>query len=520
MMFFNKKSPIASNAPNLETENLRHRVALLEHAGAKLDLEIKNLKERSDLLDDACGVGLWEALLHNGDAMHAQSVWNWSPEFRRLIGYETEVEFPNIVQSWADRLHPDDAAPTFATFARHLADKTGRARYDVTYRLKVRDGSYRWFRATGGSRHAADGTTIRACGSLTDIHNQKMSELAIAAEAESDRFIIACLKAALGKLADGDLTVQIDVALPEKAQGLKADFNTAIARLSEAMSAVTEDAQTIRSGTSDISAAADDLSRRTEEQAASLEETAAALAEIANTVNRTADGANEAHSAVVSVKGDAEKSGIVTRNAVQAMSEIEKSSHEISQIIGVIDEIAFQTNLLALNAAVEAARAGEVGRGFAVVAGEVRALAQRTADAAKDVKKLISSSSSQVGKGVELVGETGKSFARIAEQITRVDHLVAAIASSVQAQAASLQQVNIAVNQMDQVTQQNAAMVEQSTAASHSLADKAGHLEDLMTRFTVRSVSETSASRHRDDRSEAGRGGSVQKMRRSAGRAA
>ncbi len=485
MIFRNKKQPIANNAFDLEFEKLKERTSQLEKAGSELELEIKNLTERSDLLDDACGVGLWQALLHNGDAMHEQSVWNWSPEFRRLIGYETETEFPNIVQSWSDRLHPDDAAATFAAFAGHLSDKTGRARYDVTYRLKVRDGSYRWFRATGGCRHASDGRTIRACGSLTDIHDQKTSELAIAAEAESDRFIMDCLSAALGRLANGDLTAHIDEALPNKAQRLKEDFNTAIARLSEAMKAVTEDAQTIRSGTSDISAAADDLSRRTEEQAASLEETVAALAEISGAVNKTAEGANEAHDAVVGVKRDAEQSGVVTRNAVCAMAEIEKSSQEISQIIGVIDEIAFQTNLLALNAAVEAARAGDVGRGFAVVAGEVRALAQRTADAAKDVKKLISSSSTQVGKGVELVGETGKSFTRIAEQIKRVDVLVAAITSSVQAQASGLQQVNVAMNQMDQVTQQNAAMVEQSTAACHSLAEKAGHLEHLTARFKV-----------------------------------
>ena len=241
----------------------------------------------------------------------------------------------------------------------------------------------------------------------------------------------------------------------------------------------------IRSGSSEISQAADDLSRRTEQQAASLEETAAALDEITATVNRTASGARQASDVVQAARGDAESSGTVVREAVTAMGAIGKSANEISQIIGVIDEIAFQTNLLALNAGVEAARAGEAGRGFAVVATEVRGLAQRSAEAAKEIKALITTSTAHVGSGVSLVGQTGEALQRIVDRVAEIDTLVSEIAASAQEQAIGLGQVNTAVNQMDQVTQQNAAMVEQTTAASHSLSREAEALAQSVDRFNV-----------------------------------
>jgi methyl-accepting chemotaxis protein len=228
-----------------------------------------------------------------------------------------------------------------------------------------------------------------------------------------------------------------------------------------------------------------DLSKRTEQQAASLEQTAAALDQITATVKKTADGAIQARSAVATAKADAENSGVVVGQAVTAMGEIEQSSRKISSIIGVIDEIAFQTNLLALNAGVEAARAGDAGRGFAVVASEVRALAQRSAEAAKEIKALISASNTQVAAGVGLVGETGKALTRIVTQIAEINGVVTDIAASAQEQATGLNEVNTAVNQMDQVTQQNAAMVEESTAASFALAQEAEDLTRMMSQFKV-----------------------------------
>ena len=305
------------------------------------------------------------------------------------------------------------------------------------------------------------------------------------AAAEAAALVVGSIGAGLERLAAGDLTCRLETALPPAYERLRSDFNAAMGQLQAAMRAIVGNAHGIRSGTDEISQAADDLSRRTEQQAASLEETAAALDEITATVRRTAEGAKQAREVAGRTRSDAERSGEVVRQAVAAMGEIEQSSRQISQIIGVIDEIAFQTNLLALNAGVEAARAGDAGRGFAVVASEVRALAQRSAEAAKEIKGLISASAHQVGAGVKLVGETGEALSRIVAQVAEVSGVVGEIASSAQEQATGLAEVNTAVNQMDQVTQQNAAMVEESTAASHSLAQETQELARLTSRFQL-----------------------------------
>ena len=305
------------------------------------------------------------------------------------------------------------------------------------------------------------------------------------AEAQTDAVAIGALAQALDHLANGDLTHRITVDFAPKAAQLKADFNTAAERLQDALRGINNATGGIRSGSEEIASASDDLSRRTEQQAASLEETAAALEQITATVRKTATGANEVSSLVANARNGAEKSGHIVAQAVSAMTEIETSSNQVSQIIGVIDEIAFQTNLLALNAGVEAARAGDAGRGFAVVAQEVRALAQRSADAAKEIKTLISTSTQQVGTGVSLVGQTGQALQAIVDQVASIDSLVKEIAASAHEQSTGLHQVNVAVNQMDQVVQQNAAMVEEATAATHSLKGEASELAVLVGRFKV-----------------------------------
>jgi methyl-accepting chemotaxis protein len=303
---------------------------------------------------------------------------------------------------------------------------------------------------------------------------------------EQERAVVAnSIGAALSKLAAKDMTYRMPADIPQAYRKLQADFNDAIGQLEETMQSVTGSTAAIQSGTREISTASDDLSRRTEQQAASLEETAAALDEITATVKKSAEGANHAREVVAVADGDAKKSAIVVREAVEAMDAIAKSASQISQIIGVIDEIAFQTNLLALNAGVEAARAGDAGRGFAVVASEVRALAQRSAEAAKEIKGLISTSTTQVDHGVRLVAETGKSLERIMSQVAEINEVVGEIAAGAKEQATALQEVNTAINQMDQATQQNAAMVEQSTAASHSLSQETTQLSGLIGQFQV-----------------------------------
>jgi methyl-accepting chemotaxis protein len=314
---------------------------------------------------------------------------------------------------------------------------------------------------------------------------RRRNEAARAKSAQEQAVVVESVATGLSKLSEGDLTFRISTAFAPEYEQLRIDFNGAMQNLQQTVQVIVLNSAGIHSGTGEISQAADNLSRRTEQQAASLEETAAALDQITATVKRTAEGAEQAKKVVSSATSDAQKSGVIVSEAVTAMSQIEASAKQINQIIGVIDEIAFQTNLLALNAGVEAARAGDAGKGFAVVASEVRALAQRSAEAAKEIKTLISTSTTQVSAGVDLVGQTGQALQRIVAQVSEINSLVSEIAASAQEQATGLSQVNTAVNEMDQVTQQNAAMVEESTAASHALAQEADELTRLVGRFEV-----------------------------------
>ena len=304
-------------------------------------------------------------------------------------------------------------------------------------------------------------------------------------EAQQLRFATTTLGDGLRRLAGGDVSFRLAEPFAPEYERLRGDFNASLKQLATTIGAVLQTVHSIDNGTGEIASGAQDLSKRTEQQAASLEETAAALdqitANVATASKRTDEARNVAHEANVS----AGRSASVVSHAEQAIRRIEESSERISSIIGVIDDIAFQTNLLALNAGVEAARAGEAGKGFAVVAQEVRELAQRAATAAKEIKGLIEKSSTEVGTGVKLVLETGQSLKKISEQVSQINQLMEAIATSAREQSTGLAEINTAVNQMDQSTQQNAAMVEQSTAAAASLSGEASKLRDLVNQFTL-----------------------------------
>ena len=330
-------------------------------------------------------------------------------------------------------------------------------------------GKVVWIQASYNPIFDADGRVFKVVKFATDITERVRA--------------VEDIGSGLTALSKGDLLTRLERPFIPTLEQIRTDFNSAVSTLSDVLRIVGENAEGIAGGSGEIRIASDSLSKRTEQQASAVEETAAALEEISRTVIDSAKRAEEAGRLVSHAKKSAEHSGAVVRNAVSAMDQIENSSNEISNIIGVIDDIAFQTNLLALNAGVEAARAGEAGKGFAVVAQEVRELAQRSAKAAKEIKTLISTSSDQVKRGVELVDETGKALEEIMSQVDEINGNVAAIVEASREQSTGIKEISNAVNSMDQNTQQNAAMVEETTAASHSLAKEAETLRNLLARF-------------------------------------
>ncbi|MEN5113506.1 PAS domain-containing methyl-accepting chemotaxis protein [Brevundimonas diminuta] len=404
-------------------------------------------------------------------------------------------------------MDPDEAStPDYSAFWRELNEGRFVAR---KFRRIAKGGREVWLEASYNPVLDEAGRPLKVVKLAVDITeaeqaSQRAEQARLAAEAAQAR-LVGALAEQLSRLSDGDLLAAIEQEMEGAHQAVKSDFNGAVASLRTALGQVLAAVATLRGGSDEISQASDDLSRRTEQQAASLEETAAALDQITVTVQRAAEGARQAATVASKAHAEADRSSDVMRRAVAAMDGISRRSAEISDIVGVIDEIAFQTNLLALNAGVEAARAGDSGRGFAVVASEVRALAQRSAEAAKEIKTLIAASGAEVAQGVELVAETGRALTTIAEQVNEMDGLVAEIAASAQEQASGLGQVNQAVNQMDQVTQQNAAMVEQTTAAAANLKTEAEHLAELVGRF--RTGADEDGARELKGREMPGRGG-------------
>jgi methyl-accepting chemotaxis protein len=348
--------------------------------------------------------------------------------------------------------------------------------------IRTFDGSF-------GSIHAPDGRLERALFLGTDV-TEADRELH-ASDAQRERIahykesVVFELGKALKKLAEGDLTAHIDIEFSAEYEKLRADFNAATVALNQAVGVVTKNVNSIRNETVNISSAAEDLAARTERQATTLEETAAAMDQLTKSVSGAAQGADHASKISDVAKRNAEEGGGIARKAVVAMGEIKASSEEISKITYVIDDIAFQTNLLALNAGVEAARAGEAGRGFAVVATEVRALAQRSSEAASEINVLIAASEDHVGQGVDLVGRTGTALDEIVVSVADISERVAEIAGSAREQSAGLSEINEAVMELDHVTQQNTVMFDKTTAASHAMTQEADALATAVAKFKL-----------------------------------
>lgn len=322
----------------------------------------------------------------------------------------------------------------------------------------------------------------------TQVRDDAARAAAKAEEDEERQNVIASLAKGLERLSAGDLTVRLDEPFTAAYEMLREEFNTSVDMLAEAMKEISAATDTVRTGSKEIASGTDDLAQRTEQQAASLEQAASALDEITVTVKTSSERAREASAMMAQTKDSAGRSAAVVRDAVIAMEKIEESSTQIRSITNVIDEIAFQTNLLALNAGVEAARAGEAGKGFAVVAQEVRDLAGRSANLAKEINHLIETSSTQVAAGVSLVNRTGEALNEIDEQVRKVTGLVEAIVRTSSEQSTALSEVNAAVNRMDQVTQRNAAMVQETNGACRELGDEALLLNRLLARFRLAEV--------------------------------
>jgi methyl-accepting chemotaxis protein len=356
----------------------------------------------------------------------------------------------------------------YAEFWRDLRE--GRFRADEFVRYG-KGGKHVVLNASYNPVYGENGEVVRIVKFATDVTDRVHA--------------VETLGTALQQLAGGNLEQRITASFPVNLEKLRQDFNDSVSQLENTIRSLGSNAAVIAAGSSEIRSSADQLSKRTEQQAASIEETAAALEEITTTVADSTRRAEEAGQLVAKTRQNAERSGDVVKQAIGAMGEIEKSSSDIGNIIGVIDDIAFQTNLLALNAGVEAARAGDAGKGFAVVASEVRELAQRSANAAKEIKALITKSGEQVKSGVALVGRTGEALEDIVVQVQDINRNVQAIVEAAREQATGLKEINSAVNSMDQSTQQNAAMVEESNAASHTLASEAESLNALLLQFKI-----------------------------------
>jgi PAS domain S-box-containing protein len=411
---------------------------------------LREKAEWLEVLSGHAGVGLWDAILHEGDAMHPKARWTWSAEFRRLLGFGSAAEFPDVVQSWSDRLHPEDKDRTFAAFGGALASGS---RYDVTYRLRMRDGAYRWFRATGGVILDENRRPRRACGSLVDIHEAKAAEQAQrqATEAIAKRFE-AEIMAAVGDVAAGAERLQRDAG------------------------AMNNAADETSRRSLEVSGASDAATSNVNSVAAATEEVTASIREIGQQVTRST-------AATETATGQAHEATEVVRSLVDDVQKI-------GDVVNLISDIAGQTNLLALNATIEAARAGDAGKGFAVVASEVKTLAAQTAKATEEITARITAvqaATSGVAQAIDAVartiGQLNEAAAAIAAAVEQQGATTAEIARSVQRAATGTQEVSSSIQVVNGSAAETGRVSGRMAEAARVLAGQAGAMRTKVDGF-------------------------------------
>ncbi|WP_299828177.1 methyl-accepting chemotaxis protein [uncultured Roseobacter sp.] len=412
---------------------------------------------------------LQRTVLH-GAVVVVEAAVLWVSLKQRNKAYQESLAKNREVQKSADEtraaLAKAEAAKTETEAALETAEKAQKAALEA--------------------RQAAETETEKAIEADRNARETEEAERRKSAKVEAEqKRVVDTLRQALKSLSTGDLSKPINEPLPDQYEDLRQDFNSALSELHDAMALVDQNAGTIVEDVNSIEDAAETLAKRTEAQASTLEETTAAITQIATNSSNAAKSAQQANDAVLKAKSKAGSSDEIVKNAVAAMAEIEDSSGQIAKIVGVIEDIAFQTNLLALNAGVEAARAGDKGRGFSVVASEVRELAQRSSEAAREIGGLIEASGQQVSNGVELVNNAGTALRSINGAVEEIAEYVSVIAAAAAEQSMSISESNEAMQQLEDVTQQNAAMFEETNAVTQSLAEQAERLKQAMARFTI-----------------------------------
>jgi PAS domain S-box-containing protein len=395
--------------------------------------------EMLGLLDKHAGVGLWDAVLHNGDPMHARSTWRWSTEFRRLLGFGSAGEFPDMVGSWADRLHPADSAATLAAFGACLSDRSGRTEYNVTYRVKMKDGTYRWFRAVGGAARDQAGQATRACGSLIDIDAEKRVE--------------ATLRGALGQLAD---------RFESRVMAIVTTVASSVTDLQQTARTMSTAAQQAGERASGVASASDSASANVQTVASAAEELSSSIGEISRQVSHA-----------TRITATAAEEAVRTNTMVEGLA---RAADRIGQVVGLINSIAGQTNLLALNATIEAARAGDAGKGFAVVAGEVKGLATQTAKATGEIGAQIAAVQEETRKAVDAI----KGIGAVIDQVREIS---TGIAAAVEQQGAATREiasnVQLAAHGTREVSSNLGGITETATAAGAASAQVLASADEL-----------------------------------------